>query len=560
MNWIEEYRNEIARGRIVVPRRIIQAYDRLGAMLERPTIVKTLQMDGSYQDREYVYSEEHAERPIAFIEQFCKQSLGQSVPLKLELFQKAKLAAIFGIVDSETGMRLCREAHTYEGRKNGKTTEQAALGLEMMVADGESGPQIVCLATKRDQARMVFDEASRMVAQSPDLRKVIKQRKSDLYSRFNFGTYAPLASEARTLDGLNPHFISIDELHAILERNLYDVVKQATTARSQSLLSIITTAGLVRDSIYDTMYELDVALLDGLEGFEEPSRFVFLYELDNIDEWTDYHAWQKPNPGLGTIKSFADLATLVARAKVDATFLPTVLTKDFNMRQTESGSWLTYQLVDNPETFDIDGFRDCYAVGGADLSSTQDLTCATVLIEKGRRIYVLQRYFIPEDLVERKVREDRVPYDIWAQRGHVTLCPGSRIDYSMVTKWFVELREQHGIYTPWVGYDSWGAAYWVKEMEAHGFVMERVIQGAKTMSQPMKELEADFYAKRVVYNNHPILKWCLTNTRVEVDDNANMRPIKGRNSKMRIDGTVSLIDAYVVYLARREDYRTLQKE
>ena len=560
MNCIYDYLNLIERGSIVTSKRIKQQYHKLVDMLDGPTIIDVPQIDGSIEQREFVFSQAHADRPIEFIHRFVRQSLGaMGQTIRLELFQMAKYQAIYGFVDRETGLRLCTETHTYEGRKNGKTTENSGIGLYMMIGDGEGGPQVVCLATKKDQSKLLFNEAVRTVTQSPDLLRVIKKRKTDMYSAMNFGVFEPLASESNSLDGLNPHCAIIDELHAIKDRNLYDVVKQAMYSRRQPLLSIITTAGFVRESIYDSLYDEDCAILDGIDGFYNPRLMTFIYELDDISEWTDYAAWQKANPGLGSIKDFATLADNVAKAKREAKFLPTLLTKDFNVRQTSTGSWLTFQDVDDHRLIDMAAMRDTYAIGGVDLSSTTDLTCATLLVEKGDNLFVIQHYFIPEYQVERKVIEDKVPYDIWIQRGLVTACPGSKVNYSDVTAWFVRMREEYSICPLWIGYDSWGSQYWTDEMKSNGFQMEVVRQGAQTMSQPMKELAAEFKGKRIIYNSNPILKWCLTNTQVKVDENDNMRPVKGKNSKMRIDGAVALIDAYVVYLNHRDDYRAMQE-
>jgi phage terminase large subunit-like protein len=268
--------------------------------------------------------------------------------------------------------------------------------------------------------------------------------------------------------------------------------------------------------------------------------------------------WEKANPGLGTIKSYDELAANVERAKSDPDFLPTVLTKDFNVRDTVAGSWLTFDQVNNESTFTMDDVRGSYAVAGVDLSSTTDLTCATLLIMKpnGDK-YVLQQYFLPADLVEKRVKEDKIPYDKWSERGWMTLCEGNIVDYKAVTKWFNTMVKEYEIIPLWIGYDRWNASYWIQEMKAYGFNMVEVAQGARTMSQPMKELAAELDMKSINYNNNPILKWCLTNTSVKRDENDNIRPIKGANVRQRIDGTVSLIIAYTVFFEKMSDYKAL---
>ena len=206
--------------------------------------------------------------------------------------------------------------------------------------------------------------------------------------------------------------------------------------------------------------------------------------------------------------------------------LSNLLCKDFNIRMTSNTRWLTYEVANNEETFDTDVVFDNYAIGGVDLSSTTDLTCATCMVVKGNKKYVLQQYFIPSQHLERKIKDDKIPYDIWEQQGFVTVCDGSKVNYTDVTAWFLKLNDDFQISTCFIGYDPWNSNYWVDEMRNAGFEMIEVRQGARTMSNPMKQLEADLSDKNVVYNNNPVLKWCLTNTEVKRDENDNIRPIK----------------------------------
>jgi phage terminase large subunit-like protein len=543
-NYIIEYWNKIQAGEIVACRRLIQQYQKLIDELENPR-------------DPWIFDLEKANRPIEFIERFCKHSkapwFGQ--PVRLELFQKAKIQAVFGFVHKETGYRRCREVFTLTGRKNGKSTEKAALGLYMLIGDGEGGAEVYSIATKRDQARIVFSEhAVPMVMQSPALSKHIKKRKTDIYFPVTFSKFEPLASDSNSLDGLNVHYAIIDELHAIKDRNLYDVIKQSMSARKQPLLDMITTAGFVRECIFDDIYNYACKVLDGL--IEDERFLAFIYELDDRSEWTDFRMWEKANPGLGTIKDFAELAANVERAQHDPNFLPTVLTKDFNIRDTVAGTWLTFDQINNEETFDIKELRDSYAVGGADLSSTTDLSCATLLIMKpgSDKKYCLQQYFLPEELLEQRVKEDKIAYDKWAKRGLLTLCEGNKVNYSDVTDWFARMYQEYGIRPLWIGYDPWNSQYWIEEMKNMGFNMVVVRQGAQTLSQPMKEMGADLCAKKINYGNNPVLKWNLTNVSIKVDENGNIRPIKGVSSRARIDGAVSLLIAYTVLFNNLQDY------
>lgn len=545
MNYIREYWNKIQSGEIAACRRLKQQYKKLIDELDHPK-------------DPYIFDEKLATDPITFIEAFCKHSKGSWArkPMKLELFQKAKIQAVYGFVHKDTRCRRCHEVLTIVGRKNGKSTEKAALGLYMLIGDGEGGAECYSVATKKDQARIVFGEAVNMVSQSPDLSKHVRKRKSDLYFPVTMSKYEPLASDSNSLDGLNTHYAVMDELHAIKDRNLYDVIIQSMSSRDNALLDEITTSGFVRECIYDDQYSYACKVLDG--DVKDENFLAFIYELDERKEWTDFKAWEKANPGLGTIKSYDTLAGYVERAKHDPNFLPTVLTKDFNVKDTVAGSWLNYEQIDNKETFELKELTDCYAIGGVDLSSTTDLTCATLLIEKNGKKYAIQQYFIPTELLDKKVKEDKIPYDKWEHRGLITLCEGNKVDYTVVTRWFLSMISEYQIIPYWVYYDPWNSQYWVEEMKTQGFNMIACRQGAQTLSQPMKELGADLTAKDINYNNNPILKWCLTNTNVKRDENDNIRPIKGKVQKQRIDGAVSLLVAYTGYFQNKADYTALQ--
>jgi phage terminase large subunit-like protein len=292
---------------------------------------------------------------------------------------------------------------------------------------------------------------------------------------------------------------------------------------------------------------------------EDEQFLPVLYELDSRDEWTDYRMWQKANPGLGTIKKMEYLAEKVERAKNDPKELPALLCKEFNIRETVAEAWLPFEAINNEETFNVEEFRGSYAIGGVDLSSTTDLTCATILLMKpdNDKKYVLQQYFMPEAIVEVRAKEDKVPYDIWRRQGLLTACEGYKVNYSDVTAWFLKLFNEYDIRPLWIYYDPWNSSYWVQEMKDYGFQMVEARQGYKTLSQPMKELEADLKNKEINYNNNPILKWCLTNVVAKRDDNDNIRPIKGKNLRARIDGAVSLIIAYVGLQEHLNDYRAL---
>lgn len=549
MNYVREYWQRIQSGEIVTSRRVKEVYGRL-----------VREMDTPAAGFPYYFDEDAGERPIIFIERFAKQSQGTlGAPLRLELFQKAFLQALFGWLDKSSGFRRFRETLFLVGRKNGKSTLLAALALYLLVADYEGAAEIYSVATKKDQARKTLTEAVNMIKQSPELRAVIKKRRNDVYFPATASKFEALASDSNTLDGLNSHAVIIDELHAIRDRNLYEVMKQSTSSRRQPLVIMITTSGTVRENVFDNLYGLACDIADG--KVEDDSFLPVLYELDARAEWTDPRAWPKANPGLGTIKQYATLAAFVDRAKKNPEDLPGVLCKDFNVPETSAAAWLSFEDIKNDATFDMKDVYNTYAIGGCDLSATTDLTCATLLIRRSREedtVYVLQQYFLPERRIEQldEHNSNEAPYKAWAARGLLTICPGNRVDYSAVTAWYCQMRDEFKIDCFAVGYDRALAGYWVDEMKANGFDMHAVAQGPFTWSQPMREMGAAFADKKVNYNKNPMLTWCLTNTGVKKSDVNNIQPVK-ISERRRIDGAVSLLNAWVIYVRDFDDYMYL---
>lgn len=549
MNYVREYWRKIESGEIVTSRRVKAVYGRLMA-----------EMDSPAADSPYYFDEETGERPIIFIERFCKQSQGTlGAPLRLEIFQKAFIQTLFGWLLKSTGYRRFRETLFLVGRKNGKSTLLAALALYMLVADYEGAAEIYSVATKKDQARKTLTEAVNMVKQSPELRAIIKKRRNDIYFPATASTFEALASDSNTLDGLNSHAVIIDELHAIRDRNLYEVMKQSTSSRRQPLVIMITTSGTVRESVFDNLYGLACDIADG--KVTEDTFLPVLYELDARAEWTDPQAWIKANPGLGTIKQYATLAAFVERAKKNPEDLPGVLCKDFNVPETSASVWLSFEDIKNDATFTMQDVYNTYAIGGCDLSATTDLTCATLLIRRSREddtVYVLQHYFIPQKRIDQldEHNTQEAPYKIWAERELLTICDGARVDYSAVTAWFCQMRDEFKIDAFAVGYDRALAGYWVDEMKSNGFDMRAVAQGPFTWSQPMREMGAAFADKKVNYNRNPVLVWCLSNTAVKKSGVNNIQPVKV-SDRRRIDGAVSLLNAWVIYVRDNEDYMYL---
>lgn len=517
-------------------------------------------------DSEWEYDEGKANHAINFIEKFCKHSKGKmgGKPFILEPWQKAKVAATFGIVHKITGERKYQRVVLIVARKNGKSTLSAAEGLYLFIADGEPGPEVYACATKKDQAKIIWLEAKRMVKKSPVLSKRIKPLVAELTCDLNDGIYKPVGRDSDTLDGLNVHGATMDEIHAWTDKNLYDVIVDGTSARDEPLILITTTAGTVRENVYDDIYDEAERTINGYfdpDGYKDERSLFLVYELDDRKTWTDEETWMQANPGLGTIKKTDALRGKVNKAKANPKLVKNLLTKDFDIPETTSESWLTFETIDNRETLDMSELKPRYCVGGVDLAATTDLTCATIVfkVPDDEKTYVKQMYWLPGDLIEIRSREDKIPYDVWEERGLLRRSGTNKVDYKDITKWFLEVQNEMDCYIFKLGYDRWSATYLVDELTQYfgKTVPVPVAQGAKTFSNPMKRLESDLRSKFINYDNNPILKWCLTNAAIKSDTNDNIALVKTSNPRKRIDGVASLMDAIIVLEDNYDEYMSL---
>lgn len=552
-NYILQYWDDIQTKKVVVSKKIQKTYKK---------VIEDINNPGKFH-----YDDARAKHAIYFIENYCRHSQGEfgGKKITLETWERAMISVIFGFIDND-GYRQYRRAVWIVGKKNGKSLVASAVGLYMQIADGEMGPEVVSAATTRDQAKKIWEAAKAMVRMSPVLRKRIKPLVSELSSKtFNFGTFKPLSSDYNTLDGLNLHCVLLDELQQWKNGlALYDILTRGIGARKQPLIFITTTAGTIREDIYDTIYDECELIINGYgdpDGYKDERTIAFIYELDNKKEWVHEKHWQKANPGLGTIKNIDILRNEVDKAKVNPLLVKNLLCKDFNIRETSSETWLSFDDLNNTATFDIKQLNPRYCIAGIDLSSTTDLTCATILfrVPNNETIYVKQMYWLPEDILEQRANEDKIPYPLWKEQGLLRTSEGNKVNYKDVTEWLLEVQNEMDIYIYKIGYDSWASTYLVDELQQN-FGKEStvpVIQGKKTCSTPLKIMGADFKSKKINYGNNSILKWCLSNTAIDIDKNDNISLMKTSKQRKRIDGTASLMDAFVVYQNEYENYMNI---
>ena len=544
MSFLLSYIDEIESGRII-------------AGEELKSVLKGLKDD--LNNPRYIYDEKPGQIRIEFIERFCKHTKSpfNGQPFILELWEKALLECAYGFKMADTGLRRFNEVILLIARKNGKTTFVAGIDLaEFFLSSG--GTDIVCASNTNDQASILFEEINNMREQSKALRNEKRSKKNIfyIYSPKNKNKIKKLSAQSRNKDGYNIEVGCIDEVHEMTDSKVYDAIKQSQSTKKEPLIFIITTEGNTVDGFLDSKLDYCRKMIKG--EIKDERILPWLYTQDSVEEvFEDPSSWQKSNPSLGNIKLRSYLEDMMTKASNDLSTRLTMLCKDFNVKQLESGSWLTYLDLNNEEKFQISDLSDRYAIGGVDLSSTTDLTAAVLLIIKNGKKYVIPHFFMPSEVLQKRVEEDKIPYDIWVKKGLVTLTQGNQNDFSLVTKWFLSMVREHEIRPLWIGYDPWNSQYWVKEMEDAGFTMEKIRQGVYSLSEPMKQLEADLKNKLVIYDNNPILKWCFSNTQAKMDVNGNIQPSKLNSKLKRIDGCVALIIAYAVLNRFRNDYENM---
>lgn len=533
-NYIYEYRDAIRSGRATVGKWIKLIFDILVRGIE---------------EKKWFYDDKKAKKAIKFIENFCHHSEGRSDLLKLELWQKAVVSAIFGIVDDD-GYRQFREVLIIVARKNGKTLFAAAIIAYMAYLDGEYGAKIYCLAPKLEQADLVYDAFYQMVQADDELSDpdFTKKRRSDIYiAQFNT-SIKRLAFNSKKSDGFNPHLTVCDEMEAWPgEQGLkqYEVMKSALGARKQPLILSIATAGYVNDGIYDELIKRSTAFLKG--GSEEMRLLPFIYMIDDIKKWDDLTELKKANPNMGVSVSEDFYTEEIKVARTSLSKKAEFLTKYCNIKQNSSVAWLDFQDVDDisGEKYTLNDFKGCYCVGGIDLSQTTDLTAASIVIERSKQLYAFTQFFMPRDRFENACAEDNVPYGIYEKQGYLKISGEHFINYKDVFEWFVTLLKKYKIRPLKVGYDRFSAMYLIQEMEQAGFHVDDVYQGTN-LSPILDEFEGIVKDKKISIGENNLLKLHLLNVAVQINSgDGRKKPIK-IEQRMRIDGFVSVIDAMTV--------------
>ena len=508
----------------------------------------------------YLFDKKRADKAINFIENFCHHSEGRSDLLRLELWQKAVASAIFGVMDPvHPKNRQFREVLLIVARKNGKTLFAAAIMAYMAYIDGEYGAKLYCLAPKLDQAELCFDAFYQIVQSDDELNKITKKRRTDIYIQDFNTSVKKIALNSKKSDGFNVFFCLNDEIEAWrgdAGLKQYEVISSATGSRAQPLIMSTGTAGYENDGIYDELIRRATAFLKGRTiGKEQEKRLLpFLFVIDDVEKWDTREEIEKSNPNLDVSVLWDYYVEQIAIAHSSLSKKAEFLTKFCNIKQNSSIAWLDYQDVEkaitrdadgSPHHFTLDDFRGCYCVGGIDLSRTTDLTAASIVIERAGRNYIFTRFFMPQKRYEVAIDEEAVPYNIFKERGILTISGDNAVDYRDVFNWFFDLVKNYKIKPIKVGYDRYSAQYLVQDMKEAGFHMDDVYQGTN-LTPILIEFEGKLKDGLIEIGDNGLLQGHLLNVAVDININdSRMKPVK-IDKRSHIDGAVSVFDAFTV--------------
>ena len=496
------------------------------------------------EDGLFYYDAKKAHKAVGFIEKHTHHTKGKFAPkkLKLELWQKAALSVIYGIVD-KNGNRQFREVFFVQGRKGGKSLLAAGVIENAVYNDDEYGADVYCCAPKVDQADIVYESFWQSVLLDKELSGITRSRKGDKYVDKTNSTIKKIAFNAKKSDGFNPHLVICDEIAAWEgDKGLkqYEVLKSAVGSREQPLIFSITTAGYINDSIYDELMKRSTRFLLG--DSKETRLLPFLYMIDDIDKWNDINELKKANPNLGVSVSIDFMLEEIAVAEGSLSKKAEFLCKYCCIKQNSSLAWLSTKLVENAcgEHLELSDFENSYCVCGLDLSQTRDLTCATAIIERKGELYVFAQFFMPAERIDEAIQRDGLPYNIYVQRGLLTLSGDNYVDYNDCFNWFKMLVEQHQIYPLQTGYDRWSSQYLIQDMKSYGFHCDDVFQG-ENLYGVILETQGMLEDNKIHIGDNDLLKVHLLNSAIKMSTERGRGKLVKLNPSVHIDGTASLL-------------------
>lgn len=499
-------------------------------------------LDG-LQDHSFYYNHKKAIRPIRFMESFVHHSKGKTGLLKLELWQKAFLSCVFGLVNGED-LRQFKEIVLSTGRKSGKTLLISGIADYILYCDDDYGKEIYFTATKKEQAELCYSAFYQTILKEPELRRLIMKRRSDVYLPSTNSSAKMLTSNYTTADGLNSSLNVCDEFAAwkgTQGLNLYSTLTSGTLSRKEPLTIAISTANRVNDGVYDTLYTRSTRLLMG--GSEETAFLPFIYQIEDLSKWNDINELKKANPNLGVSIPVKTILEEIQKAEGDPQAKNEFLVKVANVKQNASTAWISTADIKKTEGhhLKLEDFKDKYCVVGIDLSQTTDLTSACVVVEDKGKINIISHFWLPSARIEEAILRDQVPYDKYIAQDIMDTSGENYIDYEDVFNWVMDLRLKYDIYPLFIGYDRYSAQYLVKQL-SQVYQCEDVYQG-DNLYPIMLELEGLIKDGRINIGDNNLLKMHLLNSAIKISEERGRGRLVKLNPKLHIDGTAALLCA-----------------
>lgn len=553
-NYILEYYQKIKDGSVTVGRWIELVYEFLITGL---------------QEKRFFFDQKKASHAVEWFEGHCFHTEGPLAPglIKLELWQKAFLSAVFGIVDDK-GNRQFREILLVVARKNGKSILASGIANYIFRDEGGYGTKIFCCAPKLEQADIVYNNLWQMITLDPEWQEMkeacqekdqhnkrvnddsmlARHRQSDLSIPGTNCTVKKIPFAAKRSDGFNPSLAICDEIAAWEgESGLrqYEVMKSGMGARPEGMILACTTSGYVNDSIYDELIKRSTRFLLG--DSNETKLLPFLYMIDDISKWDDINELRKSNPNLGVSIPVEYMLEEIAVAEGSLSKKAEFITKNCCLKQNSSTAWLPAQVVEAAcgEELRLEDFYQTYCVAGIDLSQTRDLTAAVIVIEKAGELYVIAKFWLPAERIDEATQRDGIPYGIYIQRGLLQPSGDNFVDYRDVYDWFMQLITAYKIYPLKVGYDRYSAQYLVNDMAATGFHMDDVFQG-ENLYPVIQETQGLLEDGKIHIGNNDLLKIHLLNSAIKMSTERGRGKLVKINPQVHIDGCAALLDAMTV--------------
>ena len=542
-NYILEYYQQIKDGSILVGRWVLMLYERIVHGIEEGT---------------YLYDAKKADKAIKWIEKYCHHTEGVLAPgnLKLELWQKAMVACIFGLINPKDGYRQFREVLLVVGRKNGKSLFASAIANYTFFEDGGFGTRVYCVAPKLDQADIIYNDIWTMIQLEDDLLQnkelpkdnTARHRMTDLYIESTNSTVKKIAFSAKKSDGFNPSLTICDEIaswqgDAGLKQ--YEVMKSGMGARPEGIMLSCTTSGYQNDSIYDELVKRSTRFLLGES--KETKLLPFLYMIDDIEKWNDINELRKSNPNLGVSVSVDYLLEEIAIAEGSLSKKVEFITKYCCLKQNSSTAWLSTQTVQKcmGDEITLESLSKCYGVVGLDLSQTTDLTSACVVVEKDGILNVVSKFWLPAERIDEASDRDGVPYRLYIERGLLAPSGDNFIDYHDCYNWIVDLIEKYNILPLMIGYDRYSAQYLIQDLNAYGARCDDVWQG-ENLWGVMQEAEGLMKDGKVCIGDNDLLKMHFLNSAVKMSTERGRGKLIKVSPTAHIDGMAAFLDAMTV--------------